>query len=343
PPSPETQPEDPTPAYLAAADPTIPLSQFIELVGSAPKQLLNQQSLLFPSCITGSLDKTTWLLTQGLDPNHADHHAYTPLIYACLPGRSANLDLLQHLLNLGADPNARSSHHESPLSLLTREGNYEGAHLLIIHGADPTDFPPLHQAAAAGDLPKIIALLSPQTIEQQNSWARTPWLTAIHADQIPAAQFLESQGANTEATGHTGDSALHLAAEANACASLTYLLSQGHPLEARASFGNTPLHNAVENDSLDTARLLLDAGADLHALTETADAPISFADSVPMLELLHAHGANLNQLTSDGRHLLQNFADGNDLPAIQWLLAHGADLTLLTPEDRALIKSLLTT
>jgi len=339
-PSPETQPDEPTPAYLAAADPSVSLEKFIPLVGPDHAQLTDTQSLLFPACLAGSLDKATWLLDQGLDPNHADHDASTPLISASLPGRFANLDLLQHLLNLGADPNARSSHHESPLSLLTREGNYEGARLLLAHGADPTAFPPLHQAAAAGDLPKILSLLTTQTIELQTIWGRTPWLTAIHADQVPAARLLQSQGANTKATGQSKETALHLAAEANACVSVAYLLSQGHNLESRASFSNTPLHNAVENDSVEATRLLLDAGADLHALTESADAPVSFADSLPMLELLHAHRANLNQIDSKGRHLLQNFADGNDLPAIQWLLAHGADLTLLPPEDRALINSL---
>lgn len=334
-PEPEEE-EPPSLAYLAAADPTISLEQFIEITGNEYAQPINTQTLLFPACITGSLEKVTWLLQQGLDPDHHDQNGYTPLIYACLPGRNANLELIQLLIGQKVDVDAQSSYGESPLRLLTREGNYDGAQVLIEAGADDTPFSKLHQAAATGDLETILSLLSPDTIEEQNTWERTLWLTAIHADQVPAAQLLESQGASTKVLGHTGDTALHLAAEGNACNSLNYLLAQGHQIEARASFSNTPLHNAVENDSLDATKLLLKAGADIHALTETIDAPVSYADSVPMLKLLHQHGANLNQISGEGRWPLLNFAECNDIKGIQWLLDHGAKVDLTSTGSTAL-------
>ena len=344
----EIPPEDPSIAYLAAADPTIYLDEFTKIVNDDIQQLIHSQTLLFPACITGALDKTSWLLDQGLDLNHVDKDGYTPLIYASLPGDRANLDLIQLLITKGANLNATSNFDESPLKLLIRDGNYEGAQLLLTAGADPdpANFTPLHQATASGDLPNILSSLTPQTLEEQNCFERSPWLTAIHADQPSAAQLLQSQGANTKVSGQTGVTPLHLAAEANACNSIPYLLQQKHNLETRADFGNAPLHNAVENDSLEAAKLLLDAGADVHALTESVDAPISFADSLPILRLLEKHGANLNHLNTAGHGPLHNLAECDDLEAVTWLLGKGTNpnipTTTFSPKIQTLIQTFQT-
>ncbi len=322
----QPEPEDPTPAYLAAADPTIPLPQFIQIVGSDPKQLINQQSLLFPACLTGSLDKVTWLLDQGLDPNHADHDSYTPLIYACLPGIDANFDLINLLLANGADPNAESTHGESPLRLVIRHGNYFAAHHLIASGADPerASFTPIHQAAASGNLNILNSLVSPATIESTTIRYLTPWLTALHADQVEAAEFLRSRGANIRPRNDFGEDALHLAASANATDSTRYLLGLGFNSQNPDKRLRTALHYAVESDCIDTATILLEAGANADALDEFEAAPVTSARSKSMLSLLHRFGADLNHTTGAEWWPLWNAVEQSDLPSVQWLIANGA-------------------
>lgn len=321
--APEPEPSD---AYLAAADPTIPLSDFIDLVGNDIHETISTQSLLFPTCIAGSLEKATWLIDQGLDPDHRDKNGYSPLIYACLPGINANLDLIEFLIAKGADANASSSHNESPLRLSIRTGNYLAVRILIKSGADTDAFSPLHQAAATGDLTAITALVTPDTLEEPNTWKRTPWLTAIHADQTDAAQLLRSLGASTSALGHSDDTALHLAASSNAHNSIRYLLTLGFDVNINDNFQSTPLHEAADNDAIDAAEILLTAGANVHALTHTQNAPVSLACSIEMLSLLHVHGADLNFVSGEGRWPLWDFAECTDPEGVTWLLDNGADI-----------------
>lgn len=334
---------EPTPAYFAATDPRADLATFRRLVGDDLHQTVAGQTLLFPACLGGSLEKAAWLLQQGVDPNARDPDGYTALLYACLPGKWADPALLQLLLDHGADPDAASCHGETPLRILVREGNYQDVFLILSEGQDHPDFPLLHQAACCGDLAELQRHLSPETLEQRNHWQRTPWLTALHAEQTGIARFLESQGADTTAVGHMGDTALHLAAEGNASLSVRYLLSKDLPVDPRAPHGNTPLHNAVESDALGTALLLLEAGADVHARTTEGDTPMAFADSAAMVRLLCDHGADPNQPDSRGVRPLEHFAECEDVDGILTLFDRGADHTAIPAETYRFIKTLLST
>lgn len=323
----EPDPE-PSDAYLAAADATVPLTDFIERVGSDVQDRIATQTLLFPACLTGSLEKAQWLIDQGLDPDHRDKDGYSPLIYACLSGINANLELIRFLIEMGADVNAASSHNESPLRLSLRNGNYAAVRMLLDAGADSEKilFSPMHRAAAFGDLDAITKLMAPQTLEAEDTWNRTPWLTAIHADQVDAARFLKSCGANETVTSHIGSSAIHLAAGANACNSLRYLLSLDVDIESRDRYQGTPLHEAVENGALEAAALLIHAGANVNVTTHTQDAPIHNACSVEMLKLLHEAGADLNQISGEGCWPLWDAAEDGDLRCLQWLIDSGAEV-----------------
>jgi len=299
------------------------------------------QNLLFPAIKSHSLEKIQWLLKQGLDPESIDQHGYSPLIFSALYGSKGD-DIFNYLHSRVNTLNSSSDYGESALSLSLRTGRYDRVQKLIECGAspDPVSFTPLHLAASCGNLAEIKKLALPDTIELRDRWERTPWLTAICADQLEAANLLEELGADITAKGYLGNDAIILACLCNASKSLQNLISKGISIDSRGHFKETALHTASENDALSCAEILLESGANLKALNETEAEPISLARSLEMMQLLHKHGANLNFICGAGEWPLKEFADEGDLEAIRWLLANGADPNLTSTGETALFNAI---
>ncbi|MCP3869754.1 MAG: ankyrin repeat domain-containing protein [Gammaproteobacteria bacterium] len=104
--------------------------------------------------------------------------------------------------------------------------------------------------------------------------------------------------------------------------------------------GDIILEYAIYHSPLPFIRQLLDLGADPnygnHAGYPSLIAALSGSNRqhrLEILELLLAHGADIQQYGINGYTPLHWAASEEDIPAMEWLLAHGADLHARTLVD----------
>lgn len=202
------------------------------------------------------------LLDRGADPSHRTPNGYTPLIHAACGGRS---ELSDALLAAGATMDEMTTYGESALSVLSRSGEFGQVAALLDFGADPAPlkWTPLHRAAALGTPEDMESLLDDGApIEAVDDWKRTPLLVAILAGKIENAARLLRRGANRNATGRCGITAMHYPTERDDAPTLRWLLDQGFPANLMDDFKTTPLMQAVEDCALACFLTLLDAGVE---------------------------------------------------------------------------------
>jgi ankyrin repeat protein len=113
------------------------------------------------------------------------------------------------------------------------------------------------------------------------------------------------------------------------------LLEYGANLEDRDRHGHTALHYAVRSGQLPLIILLLERGADPNAPDAKGLTPLlhlaktrSRLDPLAVLELLVAHGAQVDARDEQEGTLLMHCARQSQVAAVRWLLAHGADHSL---------------
>ena len=110
------------------------------------------------------------------------------------------------------------------------------------------------------------------------------------------------------------------------------LLDYGAGLDDRGREGLAALHYAVRSGKLPLIGLLLERGADPNAPDEQGLTPLlhltktrAKLDPVAVLELLAAHGADLDARDEQQDTLLMFYARRGQTAPVRWLLAHGAD------------------
>jgi serine/threonine-protein phosphatase 6 regulatory ankyrin repeat subunit B len=157
------------------------------------------------------------------------HGNLTPLAIAAYVGHAATARVL---LAAGADVNARRVDGMAPLALAAESSRQPLIELLLERGADPN----------------------------ARDWKGNPVLV-IEARHVDAVRALIAHGADVNAKGKDGATALMAAAADGATDSLLALLDAGADLHARSEFGRTPLIVAVRNAEADAVRLLLARGA----------------------------------------------------------------------------------
>ena len=134
----------------------------------------------------------------------------------------------------------------------------------------------IHDAAAAGDLNRVRALLDadPTLLEskddrdQGNLKGNTPLIAACWGPgsdhwQATVANLLIDKGANINARNSSGATPLYFATKDFDLSQR--LIAKGADVNLRAFGDYTPLHNAAFSGGLKAARLLIDHGADLNA------------------------------------------------------------------------------
>lgn len=223
----------------------------------------------------GDAQSTRLLLAAGADPNdRMQQNAYTPLIIASILGHE---NVAVQLLEKGADPDAIDSTGFAPIHYAVRNRKAVGIlRALLEHGVDP-DIPlnasefaasgialqgatPLLLAAASNDYDAVVALAEagadPLIGTPQNT---TPLIVAAGggtdvfrprpADERAAAvrtvAFLLERGADVNASGQFGWTALHAAAYQGLNDVVELLVHKGARLDAIDDFGQTPLSIAL--------------------------------------------------------------------------------------------------
>jgi len=186
---------------------------------------------------------------------------------------------------------------------------------LVLKSDDPAAVIEIHDAAAAGDLNKVKALLEadPTLLEskddrdQGNLKDNTPLISACWGPgsnnwQATVASFLVDKGANVNAQNKSGATPLYFATKDF---DLTQrLLTKGAEVNIRAFGDFTSLHQTAASGNLKVAKLLIDHGADPNA-NGSAGTVLQFMirSSRPneqMARLLVENGARLNQKSNLG-------------------------------------------
>ena len=245
----------------------------------------------------GHEDLALFLLENGADPNAADSNQITALHYAMLPGlaymggvpvhinasayvyRPMMKQLIQKLLNKGANPNAQLAHLDyiPGMPAITPKLNMEGV-------------TPLMLAAAAGDPSLARTLLKAGgdplvTNKDQSTALMVAAGLAFKRDRptekeyegaLKVAKMLMERGANVNAVGENGWTALHGAAYNGADDFVRWLVENGAELDPLDDFSQTPWSIAegligatlinfevkAHGPHPKTAKLLLELGAD---------------------------------------------------------------------------------
>jgi hypothetical protein len=96
-------------------------------------------------------------------------------------------------------------------------------------------------------------------VDRRDYNGRTPLMNAIANYETAQVAALIQAGADVNARDTTGDTALHLAQDAETA---KMLIAAGADVNARAEDGGTPLTVAVKDHKVEIARVLLDAHAD---------------------------------------------------------------------------------
>ena len=244
--------------------------------GASPNDVMPRSGLT-PLLVASAMGRTkvaALLVDKGADPNVVAANGFTPLHYAAR--RKASVAIVSALLAHGAKPNVRLNQKKpsetpngvslqgaTPLALAADVNNFEAVKLLADSGADlliatEHDTTPLMLAAGAGT--DVVRSRSP----------------AERAVAIQTVAFLVEHGADVNAAGQYGWTALHSAAYQGLNDVVEFLVSKGARLDARDGFGQTPL--SISNTLLtkevlthgyqaprifrrDTAELLLKLGA----------------------------------------------------------------------------------
>lgn len=232
-------------------------------------------------------------------------------------------------LDAGAELDARGKNEATGLFLAVQKKQTELAQLLLERGADPnlandSRMTPLHQAALAGLTELVLALIekgasldpiatygwTPGWLALQNGHDETFRALAEHGAEyglVEAAALGENesvlaaleQGADVSLANLSGRTLLHAAARRGNVALLQALIARGADLELVGEHLDSPLMHAVHSGKTEAVALLLDAGAKVNAQVGrfgfTALTTAIQWGSLPMVELLIARGADVNQ------------------------------------------------
>jgi len=155
-----------------------------------------------------------------------------------------------------------------------------------------------------------------------------PLFQAIEKSDSPALKRLLARGLDANARDADGTPALMDAVLFADAASIKLLIDHGADPNAADKAGATALMWAVPDAT--KAKLLVDAGADVNAHSRNLGrTPLliaaGFPGSVPVLQLLLDHGADIHAKDRRGLHALGRAALSADVDVVRFLVEHGCD------------------
>jgi len=254
---------------------------------------------------------------------------------------------------------------EPPVSLgeAAKMGDDELVRLLIAAGADVNDaetgifFTPLHCAATRGYTNIVELLLSAGAdVDESGDWrGETPLhCAAALRDARQMIELLLTNGAEINATSHSGDTPLQYAAYVDNKDIIELLLQKGAKianlhiasymgdLEKAETFinesvdinaldghGYSPLHYAVQNNQKEAIELLIAKGADVNVKGWQGQTPLDIAvnrGDKDIAELLLNKGADANSADNRGNTLLHRAALKGQEDLFELLIDKGADI-----------------
>ncbi|HEY3782408.1 MAG TPA: ankyrin repeat domain-containing protein [Fimbriimonadaceae bacterium] len=336
--------------------------QFISLAFSHRSEEIRKLLKLYPglprynretALVWGSLDfvrgkvsQTEILGERGWTP--IEYVAYSR-VHQAFPERYEPLETsAQYLLENGADPN--SSHKgdgpdSPPLSALygaSGESFHKGiVKLLLEKGANPNDGESIYHAAQYFQ-PEILQLLfdhGANISDKTKEWGNTPIFflcghrpsDSQYETAVNGIEWFLQHGADPNITSYNHQSTpLHAAAGLGGTRLVDILLAHKGDPNAKRADGRTPYEIALVTGNNYAADALLKAGA-----KPTEDPKIEFlaaalaSDKNKTDQLLKDHANLLEELSSEGGHVLVRLAELGNEKGVAALLAAGCPPNLL--------------
>jgi ankyrin repeat protein len=193
-----------------------------------------------------------------------DNYGFSPYLWAVIAGKSSATHLL---LSLGVDVNSMSADGKSALGWAASLGYTLIAELLLNRGANVnhkaqnTQFVPLAEAAACGDLSTVRLLLdyaATPYYSDREGWSAIHW--AAEEGHLDVVRLLLTYGANINKVSSYGTSPLHCAANGGHNDIVSVLLENGADPLKSTCHGWTPLHHAAFMGYSDVVQTLLKDG-----------------------------------------------------------------------------------
>lgn len=188
--------------------------------------------------------------------------------------------------------------------------------------------PTLSTAAAAGDTKLAVNLLAQGAdVNGADRKGRVPLQTAAEHGHVQMLNLLINAGASVNACDEKGLTALHYAAVLDDQQPAQILINAGADAALRNAEGCTPLCMAVQADS--SCVVLLAA---LEQWEKCKDSKHLFeaarSGCVSMLQILIAHGVDLNRLSETGASPLHYAVLRDHAEAVRLLIEHGVSLDI---------------
>lgn len=182
----------------------------------------------------------------------------------------------------------------------------------------------LHANVIRNDLVRMEYLLEKGSdVNKTGQKKRTALMVATARNDIKAMKLLLEYYPKLEARDERGDTALTLASHPDA---LRLLLVNGADVNAKGRLGRTALIFASEVGSLETAKVLEEHGADINAADNYGWTALMWASDATMAEFLVANGADIEVRDCDGWTPLMAAAYWGREDVARMLIAHGADV-----------------
>jgi ankyrin repeat protein len=275
------------------------------------------------------------LLKNGADPNmHGGE--YGDALQAAVVGSAKgnvldnNIDLVKLVLDYGGEINYRGGKYHSAMRASVFGGNISAAHVLIKRGAEIDD--EIFLLAIEYKRKSIIPLLLEKGVDvNAGNESGTALQLAIRSeDEVTTDILLSHSNIDVNALGRTYEAitALYLAIQKKNKDLVKRLLSLGARIN-QPSDGSTCLSAAIFHEDAEMLELLIAHGADINANTPGQDSALMTAcsrENKGLVQYLLEHGALVNLwVANTGDALQQAAATGNE-SIVKLLLANGADV-----------------
>ncbi|MBU0679514.1 MAG: ankyrin repeat domain-containing protein [Verrucomicrobia bacterium] len=228
---------------------------------------------LIEAASEGNVDLVSLLIENGADPNARNNISVTPLISASLFSNPKKPECARRLLMAGADVNMKYGAGITPLHCTVYSKSREVAAVLLAHDADTSVKDNEGRTALA--LAQELGYTEMVTLFQDKDAILSAKLitSAERGDAAKMEELLRS-GADVDATGEYGATALHVAAIEGLPAVAELLLKNGANVNAREEENHTPLHITAVRDKAAVAGLLIRNGADVNAKNAVGGTPV---------------------------------------------------------------------
>ena len=248
--------------------------------------------------------------------------SWTPLMYAA---RQGSFEAAGALIEAGAKLNATDPDGTTALVLAIINGHYDTASLLTEKGADSN-------IADSAGMAALYAAVDMNTLGEVYGRPGRPSTSKISA--LDLMKTLLAHGANPNAQLKTP------------------ALQRAHtPGETTLNEGATPLMRAAKNGDAPAIRILLANGADAAVAQKNHTTALMFAaglgrglgvfakdyateaELLEAVQLLVAHGADVNAVSDNGQTAMHSAAQASD-DIVRFLAAHGARLDVKDKQGR---------